>query len=65
MRHFLAQTEAVVAKKEYAAVTRWYFCKQGYTAEAAGILREAGVLFSDRMQFNALAKLCGFFGLPR
>ena len=65
VRHFLAQTDAVVAKKDYAAVTRWYFCKQGYTAEAAGVLREAGVLFSDRVQFNALAKLCGFFGLPR
>jgi hypothetical protein len=65
VRHFLAQTEAVVAEKGCAEVTRWYFCKRGYTAEAARALQQAGVLFSNREQFNDLAKLCGFFGLPR
>ena len=64
VRHFLEQTEAVVAEKEYTAVTRWYFCKQGYTDEASQMLQQAGVLFSDRAQFNALANLFDFFGLP-
>jgi len=62
--HFLDQVAAVTAEKRYAQVERWYFCKQGYTTAAAERLREAGVLFSDREQFNALANLFGFFGLP-
>jgi hypothetical protein len=65
VQRFLTQTAAVTAKENYAHVTRWYFCKQGYTAEAAQALQQAGVLFSDREQFNALAQRVGFFGLPQ
>lgn len=64
IQHFLDQTDLVIAAKGYANVTRWYFCKQGYTAGAAQCLQDAGVLYSTLEQFNALAKLVGFFGLP-
>ncbi|MFQ5616527.1 MAG: ATP-binding protein, partial [Anaerolineales bacterium] len=62
--HFLTQTDALINEQDYAAVTRWYFCKQGYTAGVAQALQDAGILYSDHDQFNALAKLVGFFGLP-
>ena len=64
VHRFLEQTGDFVAKREYASVTRWYFCKQGYTAEGARALEDAGVLYSDREQFNSLANLFGFLGLP-
>lgn len=64
VRHFIEQTDTLIREKNYQTVMRWYFCKQGYTAEAVKILQEAGVLFSDRSGFNALSKLFGFFGLP-
>lgn len=62
IRKFLTQTDTVTAEKGYA--TRWYFSKRGYTSDAIGCLRQAGVLYSTHEQFNALAKLAGFFGLP-
>jgi hypothetical protein len=73
VQHFLAQTQAVMAEEGYATLTRWYFCKacgesdrtSGYTGEAARALKAAGVLYSDLEQFNALANLFDFFGLPR
>ncbi|MFQ5617196.1 MAG: hypothetical protein ACE5GO_12155, partial [Anaerolineales bacterium] len=64
VRDFLSQTDAVVTEKRYASVTRWYFCKSGYTTNGAKALEAAGVLYSDRAQFNALAQLFDFFGLP-
>jgi hypothetical protein len=65
VQHFLAQTETIQAEHDYAAVTRWYFCKGGYTSEAKQALGQAGVLYSDLTQFNALANLFDFFGLPK
>ena len=65
VRRFLEQTDAVVQEKGYQTVTRWYFCKRGYTAGAVQALQQAGVLFSDRAGFNGLANLFGFFGLPK
>ena len=65
VRRFLKQTDAVVQEKGYQAMTRWYFCKRGYTAGAVQALQQAGVLFSDRAGFNGLANLFGFFGLPK
>ncbi len=47
-----------------SSATRWHFAKKGYTAEAVQCLKQAGVLYSSLGQFNALAKLVGFFGLP-
>lgn len=64
IRKFLAQTETVLAAEDYTNVTRWYFSKKGYRADAIAALEEAGVQYSDREQFNALAKQVGFFGLP-
>jgi hypothetical protein len=65
VQKFLAQCETVLAEHDYATVTRWYFCKGGYTSEAKQALEQAGVLYSDLEQFNALANLFGFFGLPK
>jgi hypothetical protein len=61
---FLVQAEKAAQRKPYAAVTRWYFAKQGFTAEAAATLQTAGVLTSDLAAFNQLARLLGFVGLP-
>ncbi|MCE7982626.1 MAG: hypothetical protein DYG89_15685 [Caldilinea sp. CFX5] len=62
---FLAQAEKAAQRKPYAAVTRWYFAKQGFTADAAARLEGDGVLISDLTTFNQLAQLYGFVGLPR
>lgn len=64
IQKFLSQTDKVIAKKGYTNVTRWYFSKKGYTSDAAQGLQRAGVLYSTLEQFNALAKLVDFFGLP-
>ncbi|MCP4350371.1 MAG: ATP-binding protein [Desulfobacterales bacterium] len=64
IRQFLEQTGKVAAEKKYANITQWYFAKKGYTASAEQCLQQAGVLHSTLGQFNALAKLVGFFGLP-
>ncbi|MCP4105434.1 MAG: ATP-binding protein [Desulfobacteraceae bacterium] len=64
IRKFLDQADKIIEKKAYASVTCWYFSKKGYTKAASECLRQAGVLFSTLEQFNALAKLVGFFGLP-
>ncbi|MCP4347306.1 MAG: ATP-binding protein [Desulfobacterales bacterium] len=64
IRKFLDQADKIIEKKAYANVTRWYFSKKGYTKAASECLRQAGVLYSTLEQFNALAKLSGFFGLP-
>lgn len=61
---FLEQAEKAAERKPYAAVTRWYFAKQGFTAEAAVRLQETGVLTSDLAMFNGLARRFGFVGLP-
>jgi hypothetical protein len=65
VQQFLAQAESVLANEGYASVTRWYVCKSGYTREAKQALEEVGVLYSDLTQFNALANLFDFFGLPK
>ncbi|MFQ5616973.1 MAG: hypothetical protein ACE5GO_11020, partial [Anaerolineales bacterium] len=64
VRRFLAQVEAVARVYAYSRPTCWYICKGGFTSEAAAALQEAGVLYSDRAQFNKLANLFDFFGLP-
>lgn len=61
---FLTQTEQVTAERGYQHVTRWYVGKGGYTAAAAQLLQSAGILYSDRSQFNALSTLFDFHGLP-
>lgn len=48
----------------YATTTSWFFAKGGFVKNAAKLLDEAGVLYSDRVQFNKLANLFDFFGLP-
>ena len=65
VEQFLAQVETMKAEKKYTTITHWYFCKQGYTKEATEVLQKAGVLFSNLKAFNELAKLVGFFGLPK
>ncbi len=64
IRKFLNQTDQVISEKGYTDFTRWYFSKRGYTGDAEKCLQQAGVLYSSLAQFNALAKLVGFFGLP-
>ncbi|MCP4347957.1 MAG: hypothetical protein GY795_20835 [Desulfobacterales bacterium] len=64
IQKFLDQTDKITEKKVYQNLTRWYFSKKGYTKAASECLRQAGVLHSTLGQFNALAKLSGFFGLP-
>ncbi|MCP4106633.1 MAG: ATP-binding protein [Desulfobacteraceae bacterium] len=64
IRKFLDQADKIIEKKAYANVTLWYFSKKGYTKAASECLRQAGVLYSTLGQFNALAKLSEFFGLP-
>ena len=62
---FISQTDLVIQKEGYTDVTRWYFCKQGYTSKARQALEQASILSSDLPQFNGVAKLFKFFGLPR
>ncbi|MCP4111238.1 MAG: hypothetical protein GY749_37885 [Desulfobacteraceae bacterium] len=64
IQKFLDQTDKITEKKVYQNLTRWYFSKKGYTKAASECLRQAGVLHSTLGQFNELAKLSGFFGLP-
>ena len=64
IRKFLKQLKAVTAEKKYASYLGWYVCKGGFRKPARKLLEEAGVLFSDREQFNKLANQFGFFGLP-
>ncbi len=63
-RNMQEQTDHVITEKGYTNVTRWYFCKQGYTGSAEQCLQQADVLYSTLEQFNRLTKLVGFFGLP-
>ena len=65
VQNFLDQVQLVQADEGYADVTRWFFCKGGYTTGAKEALAEAGVLYSDLDQFNALANVFDFFGLPK
>ncbi|MDM8521397.1 hypothetical protein QUF64_15225 [Anaerolineales bacterium HSG6] len=62
---FISQTDLVIQKEGYTDVTRWYFCKQGYTVKARQALEQAGILSSDLPQFNGVAKMFKFFGLPK
>ncbi len=64
IRKFLDQNAKVISEKGYTNVTHWYFSKKGYTPDAARVLQQAGALYSTLDQFNALAKLVSFFGLP-
>ena len=64
IRKFLKQVEAVTTEKKYISYLGWYVCKGGFRKPARKLLEEAGVLFSDREQFNKLANQFGFFGLP-
>ncbi|MFZ4664012.1 MAG: hypothetical protein ACOYNY_43845 [Caldilineaceae bacterium] len=61
---FLAQANQMAQSKPYLTVICWYFAKQGFTANAAALLQEAGVLLSDLAGFNRLAKLLGVVTLP-
>lgn len=65
VQSFLTQTAALQEQQPYAAITRWYFSKSGYTEGATQVLQQAGVLYSTLAQFNTLARLFDFFGLPR
>jgi hypothetical protein len=38
--------------------------RQGFTADATTTLEQAGVLYSNRVQFNVLSNLFDFIGLP-
>ena len=62
VRKFLTQIAAM--KQQYPTTTCWFFAKGGFVKNAAKLLDEAGVLYSDRKQFNQLANLFDFFGLP-
>ena len=64
VRDFLAQIEAIKQQGDYTTTTCWFFAKGGFVKNAAKRLQEAGVLYSDRAQFNQLANLFDFFGLP-
>ena len=64
IRDFKKQVEIVSAKNQYAFVKSWYVSKGGFTKPARQLLEESGILFSDRAEFNKLANLFGFFGLP-
>jgi len=64
IRKFLKQIQAVTFDAKYATYLGWYVCKGGFTKPARKLLEEAGVLFSDREQFNKLANQFCFFGLP-
>lgn len=61
---FLQQSESFLTEQRYAHVTRWYFSKSGFTQTALQALEKAGVLVSTLPQFNQLARLFGFIGLP-
>jgi hypothetical protein len=65
VRHFLAQTDALIKEAAYTTAIRWYICKGGFTTKALKLLQEVGILYSDRTEFNALANLFGFYGLPK
>jgi hypothetical protein len=64
IRKFLKQVEEVTKENKYHEPQGWYVCKGGFTKPARKLLKEAGFLCSDRAQFNKLANLFGFFGLP-
>ena len=64
IRKFLKQVQAVSEASDYASVTSWFVCKAGFTKKARQLLKESGVLFSNREEFNQLANQFGFFGLP-
>ena len=64
IKKFIEQVKVMKAKVGYASVVSWYVCKGGFTEEAQTLLKKEGVLFSNREQFNKLANLFDFFGLP-
>jgi hypothetical protein len=64
IKKFIKQVEIMKAKKGYTKVVSWYVCKGGFTKQAQTLLKKEGVLFSHREQFNKLANLFDFFGLP-
>ena len=64
IKKFIEQVKVMKAKVGYASVVSWYVCKGGFNEEAQKLLKKEGVLFSNREQFNKLANLFDFFGLP-
>ena len=64
IRKFLKQVQAVSEASDYASVTSWFVCKAGFSKKARQLLKESGVLFSNREEFNQLANQFAFFGLP-
>lgn len=64
IKKFIKQVEIMRAKKGYTSLKSWYVCKGGFTKEAQTLLKKEGVLFSNREEFNKLANLFDFFGLP-
>ncbi len=64
IKKFIEQVKVMKAKVGYASVVSWYVCKGGFSEEAETLLKKEGVLFSNREQFNKLANLFDFFGLP-
>ncbi len=64
IKTFMDNTQVIAEEKGYTTFTPWYFCKRGYRPQAETLLQKHGILYSTLTQFNALAKLFNFFGLP-
>ncbi|MEM7532987.1 MAG: ATP-binding protein [Chloroflexota bacterium] len=63
VKEFIKNVTATQDEKQYEAVTRWYFSKQGFTHDAIKLLQLENIYYSDVKQFNELANLFGFLGL--
>ncbi|MEM7535595.1 MAG: hypothetical protein AAF639_25690 [Chloroflexota bacterium] len=64
VQEFLDQIHAVQDTKGYDEVTPWYVSKAGYSEPAKNRLEEEGIYYTDLQQFNDLADVFGFLGLP-
>lgn len=64
VQDFLTEIEKVKAQKEIMTLKCWYISKQGFSANAVSALKKAGILYSNREEFNELAKLFAFVGWP-
>ncbi|MEM7531100.1 MAG: ATP-binding protein [Chloroflexota bacterium] len=62
---YLEEVEKVRADRGYDEVIHWYFSKSGFTEPAKLLLQEEGVYHNDLHQFNDLAQIFGFMGLPK
>ncbi|MEM7533375.1 MAG: ATP-binding protein [Chloroflexota bacterium] len=63
VKKFIKHAAETQSEKQYAAVKRWYFSKQGFTNDAITLLQKECIYYSDVKQFNQLANLFGFLGL--